>query len=652
MRADVLQLYVKRRKREADMSDRITKIAIFVLLICMSAVLASAFSCENVAFASDEKIDAIVSVRLDGEGKVWYLTVGSDTAEIGKGDFFDGEKVYYSLKNAFANTLFDKGVITSDQKAAYIENASSWDVNAYFDVQFVFPAMSEITSNAEEMTYTNDDAKGVDFSVESTPSVVGFWSSRLDYNKAGESGVKHKYSSASFYSITLGNGVGAGEYNVKYVAAEKFEFDGKEFVVERASANSARFTIKKATLSAPTVNTIEVEYGTSVSTIASMISGAIEDEAFLSAGSGTFVSSGSQSDAIFDGVLDKGAVIPQPRDAEYTVKYDFESASGNYLPVQDIEVKIVVKPRKITVRISDVYTLVGEDLISIENIGYTVDGTLVGGDTQDDLGVRLVCNADKDAPGVYPITATFENHKYEAESKSASSDFVQYGRYMVFTRRVSATAPDGTIFEVYYDKGFVEIKTVVVTALDAVSTLEGKKIVCAYRIELADNFGNVIVPEGEYYVSWKGAMNDAKYVCIGEGKNVQDISAYSGGAALTGDNCEIFFYVDDIADRGQDDWIDIVLISLAVLFAACVVMMILCRNKATMIGSVLHDTSVYVRENGTLNADCAQTVQNEEQKEDCKKEKNAPAAPAKKQRHGKANKQRKAARNGCGGEEK
>lgn len=652
MRADVLQLYVKRRKREADMSKNTTKIAIFVLLICMSAVLASAFSCENVAFASDEKIDAVVSVRLDGEGKVWTLTVGSDTAEIGKGDFFDGEKVYYSLKNALANTLFDKGVIASDQKDAYVENATDWDANAYFDVQFVFPAMSEITSSAEGMTYTNDATKAVDFSVETASSIVGFWSSRLDYIKAGESVVKHKYSSASFYSIALGDGVGSGEYSVKYVATEKFEFDGKEFIVERSSANSAHFTIKKATLAVPKVNTIEVEYGTSVSIVASMISSAIEDEEFLSAGSGTFELSDSQSDAIFDGVSDKSAVIPEPRDAEYTVKYDFESASGNYLPVQDIEVKIVVKPRKITVRISDVYTLVGEDLIPIENIGYVIDGALVGGDVQEDLGVRLVCNADKDTPGVYSITATFDNPKYEAVCKSASSDFVQYGRYMVFTRRVSATASDGTIFEVYYDKGFVEIKTVVVTALDAVSTLEGKKIVCAYRIELADNFGNVIVPDGEYYVSWNGAMNDAKYVCIGEGKNVQDISAYSGGIALTSGNCEIFFYADDIADKGQDDWMDIVLISLAVLFAACVIMMILCRGKAAMIGGILRDTSVYVRENDTLNADCVQTAQNEEHKESREKEKNEPAAPIKKQRHGKANKQRKAARNGGGGEAK
>ena len=400
-----------------------------------------------------------------------------------------------------------------------------------------------------------------------------------------------------------------------YTAIERFTFDGKVFDVERAGANEITVSIGKATLTAPTVNVVEAEYGVTVAQISSRIRGAIGDEEFLSTGSGDFILRDAQTDAIFDGVTDKGALIPAPREQEYTLVYDFESDSGNYFTLENISVKLHVNPRKITVRISDVYTLAGEDLIPLENVGYAIDDALVGNDTEDDLGMRLNCSADKDAAGVYPITATFDNPYYEAVSASIHGGFVQYGRYMVFAKRVSATAPDGTVFDVYYDKGFVEIKTAKITLIDAQSALDGKKITCAYRIELADNDGNVIDPDDNYYVSWKGTINDAKYVSIGLDNALEEVSAYTGGVPLSKDDCEIYFYVDDIAPASRQGWVDVLLVSLATLFAVGLVAVVISCRKAMKIGDVLHDTSVYERKTGTSTDDCANTAQETQEKD-------------------------------------
>lgn len=595
------------------MTHRLTKITIIVLLICISAVLATAFSLDGVVCAADGKIGVVVTASFENDAKVWNASVDDTRVWTAHGEFFTGEKVYYSFKQSLSAVLFQRGVISSDDKDSFDRDAASWDVNRYFDFTFIFPTMGNVSANKTSITYTKDASDAV-VSVDGAGAIFEFWSSRLDYRKAGTTDVKRLSSDVFSTSVAFGNGVDAGEYRVGYTAIERFTFDGKVFDVERAGANEITVSIGKATLTAPTVNVVEAEYGVTVAQISSRIRGAIGDEEFLSTGSGRFILRDAQTDAIFDGVTDKGALIPVPREQEYALVYDFESDSGNYFTLENISVKLHVNPRKITVRISDVYTLAGEDLIPLENVGYTIDDALVGNDTEDDLGMRLNCSADKDAAGVYPITATFDNPYYEAVSASIYGGFVQYGRYMVFAKRVSATAPDGTVFDVYYDKGFVEIKTVKITLIDAQSALDGKKITCAYRIELADNDGNVIDPDGNYYVSWKGTINDAKYVSIGLDNALEEVSAYTGGVPLSKDVCEIYFYVDDIAPASRQGWVDVLLVSLATLFAVGLVAVVVSCRKAMKIGDVLHDTSVYKRKTGTSTDDCANTAQETQEK--------------------------------------
>lgn len=602
------------------MAQRLTKITIIALLICISAVLATAFSLGGVAYATDGKIGVVVTASFENSAKVWNASVDDTRVWTAQGDFFTGEEVYYSFKQSLSDVLFQRGVISSDEKDTFDQSPTSWDANLYFDFSFVFPSMGNVSANKTSITYTKDASDAV-VSVEGASAIFEFWSSRLDYRKVGTTDTKRQSSDVYSTSIAFGNGIDAGEYQVGYTAIERFTFDGKIFDVERAGANEITISIDKATLPMPTINTIEAEYGVKVSQISSGVIGAIDDEEFLSTGSGRFILSEAQTDVIFDGVTDKGALILAPRKQEYTLVYDFESYSGNYFTLKNISVKLHVNPRKITVRISDVYTLAGEDLIPLESVGYTIDGTFVGEDTKEDLGARLNCSADKDIPGVYPITATFDNPYYEAVSASIYGGFVQYGRYMVFAKRESVTAPDGTVFDVYYDKGFVEIKTAKITLIDAQSALDGKKITCAYRIELADNYGNVIEPDGNYYVSWKGTMNGAKYVSIGLDNAPEEVSAYTGGVPLSKDACEIYFYIDDIVPASRQGWVDVLLVSLATLFALGLIAVIVSCRKAMKIGDILHDNSVYERKIDASTTGCANTAL-EEQESDAENELN------------------------------
>lgn len=641
----------KGSKAREIMAQKLTKITIIVLLICSLAVLATAFSLGGVAYAADGKIDVVVTAEFENGEKIWSASVDNVSFWAAQGEFFIKEELYYSLKQSLSGVLLQKRVITSDTKTSFDSDAESWNANDYFDFTFIFPSMGTVSANKTSITYTKGESDAV-ISVEDSSAVVGFWSSRLDYRKVGATDTKQTYSDIFSTSVSFGSGVNAGAYEVGYTAIERFMFDNKWFDVERKSTDTINFTIGKATLPVPTINTVEAEYGISVSQVSSRIRNSITDEAFLSTGSGHFILCDSQTDALFDGATDKGTIVPTPRAQEYILKYNFESASGNYFTLENISVRLHVAPRRITVRISDVYTLVGEDLIPIENVGYTIDDSLVGSDTQADLGVRLNCSADKDTPGVYPITASFDNPYYEAVSASIYGGFVQYGRYMVFTKRVSATAPDGNIFEIYYDKGFVEIKTAKITLIDAQSAIDGKKIVCAYKIELADNDGNVIEPDGDYYVSWKGTINDAKYISIGLDDKLEEVGAYINGVPLSKDNCEIYFYVDDVVPTSRKGWLDILLVSLATLFALGLIVVIVSCRKAMTIGDVLHDSSVYTREIDAKTDDCAKNEQNLQANDTGKiatesvvKSDVSPVSnTAKKQRHGKANKLKNAAR--------
>lgn len=639
------------------------KIMISVLLICLSAVLTTAFfgaehSLDGIANAANDKIGVTVYAVDDSSAIKWSAKIGETEVWMGSGEWYVNESLgaVHSFKTSLLEYLSDNGVIDSMAKATF-EN-DGWNANDYYSVDFVFPTISGITSNGKtDMVYTRD---GSDIYIDAQPkAIIGFGKSCLDFVEKNGTKNGKTYSANFSTSIAFGNGVDVGEYEVRYVAYETFTFDDKTYEVARYSDDCVYITVRKADLTMPSVDLVQVEYGTSVSEISTKIKDFVSDKSFVKNGD-VFSLRDNQPDSSFDGVSDIGSVIPSVKDGGYTLAYDFTSASGNYNTVENIEVGVVVKPRKIIVRIPDVVSLVGEALKPLDQIAYTLDGTLVGADSQSDLGVKIVCDADGDVAGVYTIYAAFDNPNYEADSKNALSPFIAGGRYMVFTRKVDAVAPDGTSFQVYCDEGFILFKDVKITVLQALRTVPDRRIVRAYRIELTDDAGKVVMPDGKFYVSWSGDMDGAQYVSIGEGQ-LFDIGLFSGGAELDKNNCELYFYVDDYTTKGNESkWQTILLVSVAVLFVFGIAALWLGCRQAMRIGSLLRDGSVYTRESIQDSNDAVLSQQgvdsDKTQRKPCDYVKNESISSQanrdetevlhKKQRHGKANKQRNGKKGG------
>ena len=128
----VLQLYVQRLKREGIMAHRLTKITIIVLLICISAVLATAFSLDGVVCAADGKIGVVVTASFENDAKVWNASFDDTRFWTALGELCNGDKVYYSFNQSVPAGLFQRGGISSDDKNSFDRNAASWDVKRYF----------------------------------------------------------------------------------------------------------------------------------------------------------------------------------------------------------------------------------------------------------------------------------------------------------------------------------------------------------------------------------------------------------------------------------------------------------------------------------------------------------------------------------------
>lgn len=639
-----------------------TKITIAVLLICLSAVLATAFSgaehssCD-IANAANGKIGVTVYAFDDSSSINWSAKIGEREIWTESGKWYVGDSLgaVHSFKTSLLEYLSDSGLIDAAVKSTF--ETDGWNANDYYSVDFVFPSISGISTNGKtEMIYTQD---GSDILVGARPSaIIGFGKSCLEFaEKNGEKNGK-TYSENFSDSIVFGNGVDVGEYEVRYVAYETFTFDGKTHEIPRRS-DSVDITVKKADLTMPSIDIVQIEYGTPISEISTKIKNFVSDKNFVKNGD-VFSLRENQPDASFDGATDVGAIIPSVKEGGYTLVYDFNSASGNFNTLENIEVGVVVRPRKIIVRIPDVFSLVGEALKSLDKIAYSLDGTLVGADSEADLGIKIQCDANIDVAGVYTIYAAFDNPNYEADSRNALSPFISGGRYMVFARKVDATAVDGTRFEVYCDEGFILFKDIKITVLESASGVPDKRLVRAYRIELTDDSGEIVVPEGKYYVSWSGDMDGAQYVRVGEGQ-ILDISAFLGGAELDKNNRELYFYVDDYTSANdKSDRQTILLVCVAALFAFALAAVLFGCRHTMRIGGILRDESVYTRDvskesdNTNLHkqdvdcdksryktCDCAESEGKQPQNLD-----NETASLLKKQRHGKANKQRNGKKGG------
>ncbi len=559
------------------MSKRFDIFIFAFLLICLSAVLTCALLPQGVVFAADTKEDIEIKAEVDGDDVVWSMSGAGDGLTWDyRGDFVSDDAIT-SLKQTLARWLWNSGKIGYDKFESFYATGE-WNCHDYFDVAFDFPAIDNVKNRGiTETEYTLSQSQiviGAEFkSIVALSPLV-----HLEYNKVG-SPERHKTAESTDTNVVFGNGVDVGQYDVTYVVAEAFSFDGKYYKVERRATSPITCTVKKADLQM-SAGDVVIPYGTRASDIGQYIFKSIETSSVADITNGTFELSEEQTDDVFEGISDIRDILINVDSATHRLKFDYTHASGNFNTLKNISVNVKVQPKELVVKISDIYSLVGDELLSLDGVGYYIDGTLIGDDTIDDLGVQLHCSPDNTKVAWYLITATFTNANYTPVNKSQTSPFIDGGRYMVFAKSITVATEDGEAFAVYFEDGFVSIKNVIISVISAYSPFDDKEIVRAYKIVLADNDYNPVEVQGSYYVSWSSGMSGAQWVSVGQG-DIVAIGSVGNSVALDNDNNEIYFYVDVVTETTSTVWTwqNILLLVISCVLIVGIIVLAIVWNK-------------------------------------------------------------------------
>lgn len=490
-----------------------------VLICCLLVVLGTAVCAllelypRNVlvAAAEDTALPSFVIATADGEN--WTLSFNGqnvDGAEC-RGAFIEANnrncvalKMYESIKNC----LRESGANVPDTDDFIIAN--------YCDVSFKLP---DISSTVEQNT-AKYGSQGVFFGARvlqiiSSPSVA------FEYKKEGGEW-QRAYADYTAGGYLFGRGVDAGEYQVRLVATEKIRYEVNEQLVP-FEYESVRYgqafscTIEKAELSAQKQPQKSFVYGASLADMAnSLVSTDFCDVNVQ----GRFVPSAAQTDSELTSVADLKSAYLGVKDGGHVVYFDFIPDENNYMPLEQIAVKISVSPRTLYVRIRDAYSLVGE-AFAIPR--YQIVSSLVGGDAESDLGVSFEYEADKDVPSMtYRSYIAFSNPNYTPDCHSYESQFANYGRYFVYAKQVEVVADDGQIFYAFFGSGLMDV--IVKASRIEVENKYGRPIYAAYKFEFSDGDGNDVTPEEAFSITWKNTPEIVEYFAVYDKDEILDIS--------------------------------------------------------------------------------------------------------------------------------
>ena len=103
---------------------------------------------------------------------------------------------------------------------------------------------------------------------------------------------------------------------------------------------------------------------------------------------------------------------------------------------------------------------------------------------------------------------------------------------------------------------------------------DGARTICAYRIVLTDNYGNVVEPEEPYFVAWASNPDDAKWLAV-EGENAL-LDIESVGGVLKFDRAEnvIAFYGEPPVESFEWTSATIALLTIACTLACVTVALV------------------------------------------------------------------------------
>ena len=538
-----------------------------IIAICALVALFVVALVSPEAVASSEEKPHFVAKTDDGVNWDLYLDgVKLDYASA-SGRFID-----YNNPNAVSVKFFK--AIEQELVSRGIIDAAHGNLTEYYDIEFQLPLISQPTLDKTSAEYST--SSGITVSADYT-AVISVSATRLQYKNVQSEEYSDLYAQSAGGGLLFA-GVDVGEYDVRYAVTETFEFDGATRVAIRYS-EPVRCSVTKATLEKPIFQDLTIVYGDSVGKITSNLKSLVTDEKMISDG-GEFLPSAEQTDEVFANVTNVADFMLPASDRQYTLLFDYIAGSVNYENVENIQVIVSVGKRDVYVYISDAFSLVGEDLIPLENVEFYVDESrLAAGDDVASVGVTLYYSDDvnKDvASNAYRIYATCSNRNYTAVSRNINSTFVDGGRYVVYPKEVAISAPDGRTFIVSSDEGFANFKTarVEVVSVEGIKSYDGAQAICAYRIVLTDNYGNVVEPEEPYYVAWTSNPDGAKWLAV-EGENAL-LDIESVGGVLKFDRAEnvIAFYGEPPVESFEWTSATIALLAIACALAAATVALV------------------------------------------------------------------------------
>lgn len=212
---------------------------ISIIAICALVALFVVALVSPEAVASSEEKPHFVAKTDDGVNWDLYLDgVKLDYASA-SGRFID-----YNNPNAVSVKFFK--AIEQELVSRGIIDAAHGNLTEYYDIEFQLPLISrpEIDKTSAEYSTSSGITVSADYA-----AVISVSATRLQYKNVQSEGYSDLYAQSAGSGLLFA-GVDVGEYDVRYVVTETFEFDGATRVAIRYS-EPVRCSVTKATLEKP-----------------------------------------------------------------------------------------------------------------------------------------------------------------------------------------------------------------------------------------------------------------------------------------------------------------------------------------------------------------------------------------------------------------
>ncbi len=490
-----------------------TKALLLSILPAAAAILIiAAVFCHiplKTAYAADSGARFFISTT---DGESWELFCGEESIATATGAFFD-----YGNSNA-VSVKFERAI--KDKLAGAEEYA----------LGFMLPDIFAETVGGTEIEYSETGGSLV--VKPRYECVISTDVNRtLQYRAEDGEFETYPFSTEREGGLTFGQSVDTGDYEVRFALYEIFVFDGVRYDVPRYSAPIG-CTVVQAEPAVPEPGTVRAEYGTAVEDI---------PQAFYDY-SGEWTLSEEQDIP----ELAAGARLAV-KEGGYLVRFDYAPHNKNYKSALGVAVRVEITPRTLRVYINDDFSLVGEPVKA--RFSYEIATPLVDGDTEESLGIELyVENIDVNKPDKYVIKARFENANYLPQCLNYDNIFAEGGTYTVYATRLSATAYDGSEFEIYISNG-IRNMTLRIEKYEREAQPDGYKFVSGYEFIFENEDGERVFPNTEYAVLIKRLSVYATHYALvfASGQTGRMAQTSSELIQTTGDMRALALFIEEVA---------------------------------------------------------------------------------------------------------